>query len=342
MNINLNEIVNLINECQDAKQLEEIKANYFGGNGEITKAMKTLRDMEENERKEAAKTINMAKETLMKAINEKMDALKQEALLLKNKEQQINIHLDAHQTNFGHPHVLNKIAEEISEFFQSKGYYIANGPEIESEENNFEKLNIPKTHPARDMQDSLYIDEEFLLRTHTSPTQVREMLKSNGELKLICPGDVFRRDEDDATHSHQFMQIEGLVLGKDITMQHLKTTLLDMAIFLFGEQTNIRMRPSYFPFTEPSVEVDVTCFNCNGDGCNICKKSGWIEILGAGMVHPKVLENCQIDGEQITGFAFGMGIDRVAMLKYQIKDIRDIYTNDLRFNKQFKNNGGIN
>jgi phenylalanyl-tRNA synthetase alpha chain len=218
------------------------------------------------------------------------------------------------------------------------GYQVMEGPEIEVDEINFEKLNLPKNHPARDMQDTFYITDELLLRTHTSPVQVRTMLDNadKGPIQIICPGKVFRRDDDDATHSHQFIQIEGLVIDKKTSMADLKGTLLEVARKMFGEKREIRLRPSYFPFTEPSVEVDVTCANCNGKGCNICKQTGWIEILGAGMVNNKVLEASGYDSSIYQGFAFGMGVERIAMLKYGINDIRMFYLNDLRFNKQFK------
>ena len=233
--------------------------------------------------------------------------------------------------------------EEIEDLFIGMGYQVVEGPEVELDHYNFEMMNLPKTHPARDMQDTFYIDSEVLLRTHTSPVQARTMEKhdfSQGPLKMISPGKVFRRDSDDATHSHQFHQIEGLVVDKHVTMADLKGTLQAFARTLFGAEREIRLRPSYFPFTEPSVEVDVSCFKCGGDGCNVCKHTGWIEILGAGMVHPNVLEMAGIDSSVYSGFAFGLGPDRVAMLKYNIDDIRHFYQNDLRFLSQFK--GGQN
>jgi phenylalanyl-tRNA synthetase alpha chain len=214
---------------------------------------------------------------------------------------------------------------------------VEEGPEVEEDYYNFEALNLPKNHPARDMQDSFYVTEELLLRTHTSPVQVRTMQRMKGEVpvKIICPGKVYRRDEDDATHSHQFMQIEGLVIDKNIRMSDLKGTLLQFAREMYGEQVNIRLRPSFFPFTEPSAEVDVSCMMCGGKGCRTCKGSGWIEILGSGMVHPNVLRAGGYDPEVYSGFAFGMGVERIAMLKYGIDDIRHFYTGDLRFLRQF-------
>ncbi len=219
------------------------------------------------------------------------------------------------------------------------GYQIIEGPEVEEDSYNFERMNLPKNHPARDMQDTFYITDDILLRTHTSPVQARTMDThdfSRGPLKMISPGKVYRRDSDDATHSHQFHQIEGLVISKGVTMADLKGTLEVFAKKLFGVEREIRLRPSYFPFTEPSVEVDVSCFKCGGKGCNVCKHTGWIEILGAGMVHPNVLEMSGIDAAEYSGFAFGLGPDRVAMLKYGIDDIRHFYQNDIRFLNQFK------
>jgi phenylalanyl-tRNA synthetase alpha chain len=224
----------------------------------------------------------------------------------------------------------------MEDLFVGLGYTIAEGPEVETDLYNFEMLNLPKDHPARDMQDSFYITEETLLRTHTSPVQARTMLEANGKpIRIICPGKVYRRDEDDATHSHQFMQIEGLVVDESISMADLKGTLEVFVKQLFGEAREIRLRPSFFPFTEPSVEVDISCFKCGGKGCNVCKGTGWIEILGGGMVHPHVLEMAGYDSSKVSGFAFGIGVERMAMLKHGVDDIRHFYTNDLRFIEQF-------
>jgi phenylalanyl-tRNA synthetase alpha chain len=264
--------------------------------------------------------------------------LKAKALEEKLEKEKIDVTLDAPDFSNGSTHILNQIVEEIEDLFIGMGYSIKEGPEIETDEMNFEKLNLPKDHPARDMQDTFYITDDTLLRTHTSPVQVRTMLEYGWKkpVKIICPGKVYRRDDDDATHSHQFVQIEGLVVDKKTTMSDLKGTLLTLSRAMFGEDREIRLRPSYFPFTEPSVEVDVTCAACKGQGCNICKHTGYIEILGAGMVNNKVLAAAGYDPEVYQGFAFGLGIERIAMLKYGIEDIRHFYTNDLRFNKQFK------
>ncbi len=239
----------------------------------------------------------------------------------------------------GTRHILTQVMEEIEDIFLGMGYQVVEGYEVESDHYNFERMNLPKDHPARDMQDTFYISDEMLIRTHTSPVQARTMEKhdfSKGALRMISPGKVFRRDTDDATHSHQFHQIEGLVVDKNVTMGDLKGTLEVMMKKMFGEDRKIRLRPSYFPFTEPSVEVDVSCFKCGGAGCNVCKHTGWIEILGAGMVHPDVLQMSGIDPTEYSGFAFGLGPDRVAMLRYGVNDIRNFYQNDLRFLNQFK------
>lgn len=230
------------------------------------------------------------------------------------------------------------MVQEIEDIFIGMGYRVAEGPEVETDYYNFEALNLPKNHPARDMQDSFYLTDDLLMRTQTSPVQIRTMQAMNGEVpvKIICPGKVFRRDDDDATHSFQFHQIEGLVIGSNIRMSDLKGTLQQFVQEMFGPNTDIRLRPSFFPFTEPSVEVDVSCFKCGGDGCRLCKQSGWLEILGAGMVHPNVLKMGGYDPAKYSGFAFGMGVERIAMLKYGIDDIRHFYNNDMSFVKQFK------
>jgi phenylalanyl-tRNA synthetase alpha chain len=274
----------------------------------------------------------------MAMIDDRKQALHDEQVKRQIEEETIDVTMPGKSFNIGTRHLLTQIIDDIEDVFIGMGYEVMEGPEIEIDEYNFEKLNLPKDHPARDMQDTFYIDETRLLRTHTSPVQVRTMLEKGGKepVKIICPGKVYRRDEDDATHSHQFMQIEGLVVDESTTMADLKGTLLVIAQTMFGKDRKIRMRPSYFPFTEPSVEVDVSCHNCNGKGCHICKQTGWIEVLGAGMVNNNVLEASGYDSQKYQGFAFGAGVERLAMLKYKINDIRLFYTNDLRFNKQFK------
>jgi phenylalanyl-tRNA synthetase alpha chain len=277
------------------------------------------------------------KTAIANAIEEKMNALKAKILEEKLKRETIDISLPGRESTVGARNPFYIVQDEMKEIFLGMGFDVADGPEIESDLFNFELLNIPKDHPARDMQDTFYIDENTLLRTHTSPVQARTMKKMEGKpIRIICPGKTYRRDDDDATHSHQFAQIEGLVIDKDINIGHLKATLELFAKKMFGEKREIRLRSSYFPFTEPSVEVDITCANCGGKGCNMCKGTGYIEILGGGMVHPNVLKMNGYDPEQYSGFAFGIGIERVAILRYGIDDIRKFYQNDVRFLKQFK------
>ncbi len=318
--------------------LQNLKAQYIGKKSDLNGLMRHMKDIEDSKKPEFGQTINQAKKKFSILIDEKKEALRSEAINELLKKETIDVTLDAPDYRVGATHILNQIVDEIEDLFIGMGYQIKEGPEIESDEMNFEKLNLPKNHPARDMQDSLYISEDTLLRTHTSPVQVRTMLEYGGKkpVKIICPGKVYRRDDDDATHSHQFMQIEGLVVDEKTTMSDLKGTLLEVARKMFGPKREIRLRPSYFPFTEPSVEVDVTCATCKGKGCSICKQSGYLEILGAGMVNDKVLKASGYDPEIYQGFAFGVGVERMAMLKYGIEDIRNFYTNDLRFNKQFK------
>jgi phenylalanyl-tRNA synthetase alpha chain len=296
-----------------------------------------MKDMAPEERKTFGQTSNLVKQELSKAVEDKKEALENQAILDKINEERIDITLPSFKLDQGSLHPLSTIVAELEDLFLGMGYQIAEGPEVESDYFNFELMNLPKGHPARDMQDTFYIDENTLMRTHTSPVQAHTMLAANGEgpIKVICPGKTYRRDDDDATHSHQFMQCEGLVVDKNITMADLKGTLEVFARKFFGEKREVRLRPSYFPFTEPSVEVDISCHNCGGKGCPMCKHTGWIEILGAGMVNPRVLEMCGFDSEVYQGFAFGIGIERVAMLKYGIDNIRNFYNDDIRFLSQF-------
>lgn len=329
------ELVKTIHELNDAK------AKYLGKKGAFQDIMKMMKDLTPEERPEFGKLTNEAKQVIEGYINEQKELIDRLVVEEKLRKETIDVTLPGKAFEVGKKHILTQIVNEIEDLFIGMGYEVMEGPEIEIDEMNFEKLNLPKNHPARDMQDTFYITEETLLRTHTSPVQVRTMLgnENKGPIKIICPGKVYRRDDDDATHSHQFMQIEGLVVDETTSMADLKGTLLAAAKKMFGEGREIRLRPSYFPFTEPSVEVDVSCHNCNGKGCNICKGTGWIEILGAGIVNDNVLEASGYDSTKYQGFAFGMGVERIAMLKYGINDIRNFYTNDVRFNKQFKNNG---
>ncbi len=316
--------------------LHQEKAKYLGKKGVMADFMKMMKDASNDERKSIGKASNDIKKAITSYIEEQKAIIEEMEINAKLASETIDVTLPGKALKVGTKHILTKTTEELEDLFLGMGYTVEEGPQIENDEYNFEKLNLPKDHPARDMQDTFYITEEMLLRTHTSPVQVRTMLRSKGQpIKIVCPGKVYRRDDDDATHSHQFMQFEGLVIDKTTTLSDLKGTLQEVAKKMFGEDRLIRLRPSYFPFTEPSVEVDVTCSNCDGVGCSMCKGTGWIEILGAGMVHRNVLEACGYDSEVYQGFAFGMGIERIAMLKHGIDDIRHFYTNDVRFLRQF-------
>ncbi len=321
----------------DLNQLQQKKASYLGKKGVIALAMANMRDLTIEARKEIGMRSNKIKQILEERFEKKRQALEDAIIEKKLKAEAIDVTLPGVQLPIGGIHPLNQTIMDLEDLYIAMGYTIAEGPEIETDEFCFEKLNLPKGHPARDMQDTFYINPELLLRSQTSPVQVRTMLEKKGEpIKIVCPGKVYRRDADDATHSHQFMQFEGLVLGADITLADLKGALLEMAKKMFGEDRQIRLRPSFFPFTEPSVEVDVSCGLCGGKGCSVCKNTGWIEILGAGMVNDNVLRMCGYDPEKIQGFAFGIGIERITMLKYRIDDIRNFYINDVRFLNQFK------
>lgn len=327
-----------INEVKDSRALQEIRIDYLGKKGPIQEIMKTMKDLDPKERPLFGQKVNEIKQGLAKAIEEKKVEIEQFEMLNKLEHEKIDITLAGRTPNIANLHPLTVVTQELEDLFIGLGYTVAEGSEVASDLYNFERANIPKDHPARDMQDTFYIDVETLLRTHTTAIQT-EVLEANAPklpVKLVCPGKVYRRDDDDATHSHQFQQMEGLVVGENITLADLKGTLELMAKRMFGEAREIRFRPSFFPFTEPSVEVDVSCHMCGGKGCPTCKGTGWIEILGAGMVHPAVLEMAGYDSSKCSGFAFGVGIERVAMLKYGIDDIRHFYTNDVRFLKTFK------
>ncbi|WP_243291214.1 phenylalanine--tRNA ligase subunit alpha [Bacillus sp. FJAT-47783] len=332
------EALERIQEATDLKMLNEVRVSYLGKKGPITEVLRGMGKLSKEERPKIGALANEVREAIATEISNKQSKLEQEEVEKKLAQETIDVTLPGRPVRVGNHHPLTAVIEEIEDLFIGMGYTVAEGPEVETDYYNFEALNLPKGHPARDMQDSFYITEEVLMRTHTSPVQARtlEKYKGQGPVKIICPGKVYRRDNDDATHSHQFTQIEGLVVDENIRMSDLKGTLEVFAKKLFGEDREIRLRPSFFPFTEPSVEVDVSCFSCAGKGCNVCKRTGWIEILGAGMVHPNVLEMAGFDSKKYSGFAFGMGPERIAMLKYGIDDIRHFYTNDVRFLKQFK------
>ena len=326
-----------IQKCENLKNLNDLRVRFLGKKGEIQAFMGKIKNLSNEERPAFGALINKAKQEIEELIKITQVSLEEKEVYIKLEKQVIDVTLPGYKFNMGTIHPLMQTIEEIEDLFIGMGYEIAEGPEVEEDLYNFELLNLPKDHPARDMQDTFYIDVNTLLRCHTSPVQARTMIANKGKpIKIICPGKVYRRDDDDVTHSHQFMQVEGLVLDKNVTLGDLKGTLLEIARTTFGDEKEIRLRPSYFPFTEPSVEVDVTCFKCGGKGCSMCKQTGWIEVLGAGMVNNNVLKMCGYDPEEIQGFAFGIGVERFTMLKYGIEDIRNFYTNDYRFLKQFR------
>nr|WP_315529843.1 phenylalanine--tRNA ligase subunit alpha [Carnobacterium maltaromaticum] len=328
-----------IKASENLDSLNQVRVAYLGKKGPLTEVLRGMKDLSAEERPKIGALANVVRDEITTMLEEKKALLEMKKINQALAAETVDVTLPGNHVGVGQPHVLTQIIEEIEDLFIGMGYSIIEGPEVEEDRYNFEMMNLPKDHPARDMQDTFYITEEVLLRTHTSPVQARTMEKhdfSKGPLRMISPGRVYRRDSDDATHSHQFHQIEGLVVDEQITMGDLKGTLELFAKHLFGAEREIRLRPSYFPFTEPSVEVDVSCFKCGGAGCNVCKHTGWIEILGAGIVHPNVLEMAGIDAAKYSGFAFGLGPDRVAMLKYGIDDIRHFYQNDVRFLNQFK------
>ncbi len=328
-----------IKEITDLKALNQIRVEILGKKGHITEVLRGMKDLSAEERPKVGSFANEIRDQISTQLELRKADLEAKALEMALAKETIDVTLPGKQIKKGTRHILTQIMEEIEDIFIGMGYQVIEGYEVEQDEYNFERMNLPKDHPARDMQDTFYLTEELLLRTHTSPVQARTMEThdfTKGPLRMISPGKVFRRDTDDATHSHQFHQIEGLVIDQHVTMGDLKGTLEVLMKQMFGEERSIRLRPSYFPFTEPSVEVDVSCFKCGGKGCNVCKHTGWIEILGAGMVHPNVLEMSGIDSSKYSGFAFGLGPDRIAMLRYGVNDIRNFYLNDQRFLAQFK------
>ncbi|MDD3171101.1 MAG: phenylalanine--tRNA ligase subunit alpha [Bacilli bacterium] len=323
-------------EAKTIQELYEAKSLYLGKKSPLQEILGKMREFNADTKKEVGQKINEFKDMIEKEVAKRQEVLALAEVNKKLESEAIDVTLPAKNIKVGNLHILTKTIEELEEIFLGMGYNIAEGPEVEEDLYNFEMLNLPKGHPARDMQDSFYINPSLLLRTHTSPVQARTMLESKGKpIKIVCPGKVYRRDDDDATHSHQFMQLEGLVVGENISMADLKGTLSAVFEEMFGDGRKVRFRPSYFPFTEPSVEVDVSCFKCGGVGCNLCKGNGWIEVLGAGMVHPNVLDMAGYDSKKYQGFAFGIGIERITMLKHGIDDIRNFYINDPRFLRQF-------
>ena len=319
-----------------AKELDDVRVKYLGKKGELTSVLRGMGALSAEERPVIGGLVNTVKTEIEDVINKKEDEFKALELKRKLEEETIDITLPSEKIKRGSKHPLNRIIEDVEDLFVSMGYDVVTGPELENDEYCFERLNLPKGHPARDMQDSFYVTSEYLLRTQTSSVQARTMMANTEKtpIRMICPGKTYRRD-DDATHSHQFSQVEGLVIDKNISLADLKGTLEIFVKKMLGENSELRFRPSYFPFTEPSYEIDVSCFKCGGKGCNLCKQTGWIEILGSGMVHPNVLKMNGYNPEIYTGFAFGTGLDRLAMFKYGITDIRLLYTNDVKFLSQF-------
>lgn len=326
-----------LGEVADAAHLNDLRVKYLGKKGPLTEILRGMGSLSAEERPVIGQVANEVRGAIESLIEEKQEHFQRQETEQRLAAEKVDVTLPGRPLKQGGIHPLNQVIQDIEDIFIGMGYRIAEGPEVETDYYNFEALNLPKNHPARDMQDSFYLTDDLLMRTQTSPVQVRTMEAMKGEVpvKVICPGRVYRRDDDDATHSFQFHQIEGIVIGPRIRMSDLKGTLLQFTREMFGPETQIRLRPSFFPFTEPSVEVDVTCVKCGGQGCRVCKNSGWLEILGSGMIHPRVLEMSGYDPEKYSGFAFGMGVERIAMLKYGVDDIRHFFSNDLRFLSQF-------
>ena len=324
-----------LNEASTLEALEEIRIKYMGKKGELTAVLKGMGKLTPEERPVIGALANEIRQNLEKEIDSKKTAIEAKLEEEKLKSEVIDVTMPGKHSGKGKLHPMTQVMNSLKEIFMGMGFSVAEGPEVEYDYYNFEALNIPKNHPARDTQDTFYIEDNIVLRTQTSPMQVRVMEKTKPPIRIIAPGRVYRSDTQDATHSPVFHQIEGLVVDKNITMADLKGTLERFVKELYGEETRVRFRPHHFPFTEPSAEMDYSCFNCGGKGCSVCKGEGWIEILGCGMVHPKVLENCGIDPEEYTGFAFGIGLERIAMGKFNINDLRLFFENDMRFLEQF-------
>lgn len=324
-----------IDNSATEKEIDDLRVKYLGKKGELTAILKQMGSLSPEERPVMGQLVNEAKRKVEDLINQKKNELQLKATELKLKAETVDITMPAKVTSPGKIHPLNTVLDDVIDIFRSMGFDVVDGPEVETDHYNFECLNVPADHPARDMQDTFYLSENLLLRTQTSAAQIRTMETRKPPIRVICPGRVYRADEVDATHSPVFHQIEGLVVDKGVTMCDLKGVLEQFAHEIYGPETKVKFRPSFFPFTEPSVEVDVTCSECGGKGCRVCKGSGWIEILGAGMVHPNVLKSCGIDPDEYTGFAFGIGLDRITTTRYKISDIRLLFENDKRFLEQF-------
>ena len=324
-----------IEEAVDSERLNEARVSFLGKKGELTQVLKSLKDVAPEDRPKVGQLVNEAREVLEKKLEERKKEFEKKILDIKLATETIDVTLPAKKTMIGHRHPNTIALDEVKKIFIGMGYQVVDGPEIEYDYYNFEALNIPANHPAKDEQDTFYINDKLLLRTQTSSVQVHVMEKEKPPIRIIAPGRVFRSDEVDATHSPSFHQVEGLVIDKSVTFADLKGTLAEFARRIFGEDTRVKFRPHHFPFTEPSAEMDVSCFKCGGNGCRFCKNEGWIEILGCGMVHPNVLEMRGIDPKEYQGFAFGMGLERIALLKYEVDDMRLLYENDVRFLRQF-------
>ena len=329
------QVLEQLEASKDLDDLNRIRVEVLGKKGQLTDLLKSMKDVAPQDRPKVGQMVNEARASIEAAMEARKRRMEEALLDLKLKSEVIDVTLPAKKSRLGHSHPNTIALKEAERIFVGMGYQVVEGPEVERDYYNFEALNIPADHPAKDEQDTFYISGDFLLRTQTSSVQVREMEKGHLPIKMISPGRVFRADEVDATHSPSFHQIEGLVIDQDITMSDLKGTLAEFAREIFGEDTKVKFRPHHFPFTEPSAEMDVSCFKCGGKGCRFCKGEGWIEILGCGMVHPHVLEMSGIDPEKYTGFAFGVGLERIALLKYEIDDMRLLYENDIRFLNQF-------
>ena len=322
-------------EAKEIKDIDELKVKFLGKKGELTAILKEMGKLSAEERPVIGQMANEVRAEIEKMLEESKKRLEAAEMAIRLEKEKIDVTMPGKERPEGHKHPMSIVIDEISEIFRGMGYEVADGPEVEKDYYNFEALNIPANHPAKDEQDTFYINGDILLRTQTSPVQVRTMEKGKLPIRMVCPGAVYRSDEVDATHSPVFHQMEGMVIDKNVTMGDLKGALEVFAKELFGENTKGRVRPHHFPFTEPSAEMDVTCFACGGEGCRVCKGEGYIELLGCGMVHPKVLKMSGIDPEEYSGFAFGMGLERVAMQRYGITDLRLLFENDVKFLKQF-------
>lgn len=329
------EALRQIEDSDALEKLNEVRVNFLGKKGELTTVLKSIKDVAPEERPKVGQMVNELRDEIERVLEQAKSKMEEKAREAAMKREVIDVTLPAKRNLVGHRHPNRIVLDEVERIFIGMGYEVVEGPEVEYDYYNFEALNIPADHPAKDEQDTFYVTNDILLRTQTSPVQVRTMEKGKLPIRMIAPGRVFRSDEVDATHSPSFHQIEGMIVDKGITFADLKGTLAQFAKELFGEKTKVKFRPHHFPFTEPSAEVDVSCFKCGGEGCRFCKGSGWIEILGCGMVHPKVLKMSGIDPDVYSGFAFGIGLERITLLKYEIDDMRLLYENDIRFLKQF-------